>query len=618
MSAARTTSRERVRPPLEAADERTYDIALLRRLVPYTKGSRALFVIALLIAPVTALATTAQPALIREAIDAAIAGGSDSRLTDVALWFAAVLGVDFVARFVQVYVLQLGGQRTIATLRRATYERIQRLPLAYLDRTPVGRVVTRVTNDSDALGELFASGAILAIADVLTLIGIVAAMLYIDAYLTLVVFAAIPPLAVAVDFARRRMRDAFREVRGAIAQLNAYLAEQVQGIAVVQAFGREAECLDEYEDINETYRAANYRSIRYDALLYSIVESISAITVALVLWYASVRSGLLDAASSALYVGTVVAFYEYIQRFFVPIRDLSQKYAILQSSLAAAERIFGLLDVRDDDAPDALVGATPAADDDAVLALEDVDFEYRAGHPVLEGVTLRVRRGEKVAIVGATGAGKTTITQLLLRLYDVQGGAVRLRGADVRAIPRSELRASFGVVPQDVYLFSGTVLDNVAAFDPSPDRARAEQALERVGARALVARRGGLDARIDERGANWSAGERQLLAFARALYLDRDIVILDEATANVDSETEARLQAAVDIVLADRTAIVIAHRLSTIRNADRVIVMHKGKIAEEGSHETLLAADGLYARLHRLQFDGGAGGAANTASSEGE
>lgn len=609
MSAAQTSApaADRVRPPLESSAERSYDLALLRRLWPHTRGQRLYFLAALLLIPTTAGASLLQPLFIRDAIDAALVEHSGALLAQAAALFGVAIGVEFTTRFFQMLALQFGGQRTVAALRRATYERVQRLPLSYLDKTPVGRVVTRVTNDSDAIGELFASGAVLAVADIAMLFGIVGFMLYLDLWLSLVVFMAMPVLAIVVEVIRRRMREAFRTVRATIAQLNAYVAEQVGGIAVVQAFGREADCLAEYREINDAYRMANYRSIRYDALLYSVVESISAITVALMLWYASVRTGLLDEASSVAYVGTVIAFYEYIQRFFVPVRDLSQKYTILQSSLAAAERIFGLIDTEEDDAPAGLAPAdVPKLPEDVALALRDVSFAYRPNHPILEGISLDIRRGERVAIVGATGAGKTTLTALFLRLYDVQKGFVIVEGRDVREHDAEALRGRFAVVPQDVYLFAGSILENVSAFDPKVDETRVREALVRVGADALVERRGGMSAQVDERGANFSAGERQLLAFARALYLNRDIVVLDEATANVDSETEARLQAAVDVVLEGRTALVIAHRLSTIRNADRIIVMHKGRVAEEGTHEALLARGGLYARLHQLQFLEGA------------
>jgi ATP-binding cassette subfamily B protein len=392
----------------------------------------------------------------------------------------------------------------------------------------------------------------------------------------------------------------------------------VQGIAIVQAYRREAACAADYDEINRGYRDANRASIKYDALLYSIVESVSAGCIALVLYFAAVRAGWLraggaiDPATAAAHVGTVVAFYDYIQRFFVPIRDLSTKYTIVQQSLASAERVFGLLDVDEPDAPTGVPteeGGTSlqspsrtARGQDAVIRFDRVVFGYRPGVDVLHGIDFSVRRGEKLAIVGATGAGKTTVTTLLLRLHDVRSGSVSVDGVDVRRFDRHALRARFALVPQDAFLFAGTIRENVALGDPRPDDARVAEALRRVGAWELCAARGGLDARCAERGQNFSAGERQLLAFARALYRDAEIVVLDEATANVDSETEHALQAAVDEVLRGRTAIVIAHRLSTIRRADRILVFHGGRIVEQGTHEALLAAGGVYARLHRLQF----------------
>lgn len=594
-------------PPEEHAHTpASADLSMLRRLVPFISVPDAvLFIVSMaVLTPLASGASLFQPLLIKQAIDAALVTVSGEALLDVVWLFLIAISVEFVARFGQVYLLQLAGQRTLARLRSATFAKIQRLHISYFDRTPVGKIVTRVTNDADALGELFASGAIMAVADILMLVGIVGFMLYLDWRLALVAFCALPPLAVVVNIFRRLARDAFRAIRTRIAQLNAYLAEQVQGAAVIQAFGREAECQREYERINHAYREANHRAIRYDALLYSVVESVSAVTIALVLWYAAVRVGGLPRAESALWVGTVVAFYEYIQRFFVPIRDLAQKYTIVQSSLAAAERIFEVLDMREEDAPEGLpVTDAPPRESDAVLAFEDVRFGYREGQEVLRGIDFSARAGEKIAIVGATGAGKTTVTSLLLRLYDVTSGRVLVGGEDVRSLPREALRERFALVSQDVFLFAGTVLHNIAAGDPEPDVDRAAACLKQVGAWDMIEKReGGLDARVDERGQNFSAGERQLLAFARALYLDRDILILDEATASIDSETEARLQRAIEQVLEGRTAIIIAHRLSTIRAADRILVFHKGRIVEDGDHDALIAKNGVYARLVRLQF----------------
>ena len=593
-------------PEEQVTTELQADLTMLRRLIPYVRPHWMLFAFAFGLMPLAMGAALVQPLLIKQAIDSALITHDRAALGSTVWLFLIAIAVEFVARFGQVYTMQLGGQRSLAKLRMVTFGQIQRLHISYFDRTPVGKLVTRVTNDVDSLGELFASGAVMALADILMLGGIIGFMLYLDWRLSLVAFCALPPLALVVSIFRRYAREAFRSIRAKIALLNAYLAEQVQGVGLIQAFGREAECAQEYKGINADYRDANHRAIRYDALLYSVVESVASITIALVFWYAAVRFSGLPAEDMTAWVGTVVAFYEYIRRFFGPIRDLSQKYTIVQSSLAAAERIFGVLDIEELDAPDAIAldaVAPPAAEEEGpTLEFRDVEFGYREGQTVLHGVDFTARAGEKIAIVGATGAGKTTVTALLLRMHDVRSGNVLVEGRDVRARPVAQLRQRFGVVSQDVFFFAGTILENIAVGDAAPDRSRAEDCLRQVGALELIQPRGGVDARVDERGANWSAGERQLLAFARALYLDRPILILDEATASVDSQTEAKLQAAVERVLADRTAIVIAHRLSTIRTADRILVFHKGRIVERGTHEALIALRGVYARLHDLQF----------------
>lgn len=603
------------------------DRELFARLLPFLRPQGRLLLVAFLAMPAVAGANLVQPLLLKQAIDAVLIDESRRRLFEVVAFYAGSVVLETFFRFVQTYTMQLAGQRSMADLRRAVFAHIQRLPLRYFDRTPSGRIVTRATNDVDGLSELFASGAVTAVADVVTLLGIVLFMFALDWRLSLVTLTVLPVLAVVVDAFRRRARTAFREIRRRIAQLNSYLAEQVQGIAVVQALSRQPLCATEYRAINDAYREANLKSIRYDALLYSVVEAVATATVALLLWYAGVRAGGLDETASAAWVGTVVAFYEYIQRFFIPVRDLSTKFTVIQASFASAERIVGLLDEPAEDGvarpataalptsrrppggeADGGVGddAGPAAPtasptETPILAFEGVTFGYDPAHPVLHEVSFTVDPGETIALVGATGAGKTTVTSLLLRLYEHQEGRILFRGQDVRATPGPELRRRFAVVPQDVFLFSGTLLENIA-LEASPDRAAAQAALDRVGATELVADRGGLEARVEERGRNFSAGERQLVAFARALYRSPDVLILDEATANVDTETEARLQSAVQAVTQDRTSLVIAHRLSTVRDADRIFVFHRGRLVESGPHEALCAQGGIYAKLVALQF----------------
>jgi ATP-binding cassette subfamily B protein len=592
---------------VEPDDTSVHDLGLLLRVWPFLKPHRALVLISLLLVPVSSLAALVQPYLIKQTVDAVLLGPANVSWSILVIGYAVAVFFEFSARFAETYVMQLAGQRSMVDLRRAAFQHALRLRVRFYDKTPVGRVLTRVTNDVDALGELFSSGAVMAIADIVMVLGVIAFMLAIDWDLSLVAFAVLPPLAIAVELIRKLARRAFREIRAAVSQLNAYLSEQVQGMQVVQAFGREAACAEEYGLINDAHRVANHRSIRYDALLYAVVEAVSAASIAFVLLYAGQQLELLPAGTQpAVYVGTVVAFQQYIHQFFIPIRDLSTKYTIVQSSLAAAERVFGLLDQEDVEAAEST--PTTASRGDRSIAFEQVTFGYRPNEPVLHDLSFEVRPGETVAVVGPTGAGKTSIISLLLRFYDIGSGAIRVGGEDIASQSRKALRDQLSVVPQDVYLFAGTVAENIA-LSITPDLERVRDVLRRVGALYLVeGRPDGLRARVEERGGNFSAGERQLFAFARALYRDAPLLVLDEATAHIDSETEAKLQAAVLELIRGRTSLVIAHRLSTVRRANRILVLHKGRIVEQGTHEELIALGRTYATLYRLQLEQHASG----------
>ncbi len=574
-----------------------YDLGMLRALWPFLRPHAKPIVLSLGLLVVNSMLSILAPLVTRQAFDALNVADGFTTFARYGVLLLAISVVEQSLNFPQVYLMQLAGARAMGDLRQHVFQFLHTRRLAFFDRTPVGRLVTRVTNDVDAINEVFSSGALNAIGDLIKLVGIVAAMLLLDWRLALIAFVALPPVALLVNWTRKRLRDAFRQIRSKTARMNAYLNEQISGMAVVQAYAREGQAAAEFDQINDAYRQANNQSIVFDATLDAAIELVNTLCIATMLWYFGGRS-----VQSHVSFGTLFAFVQYIDKFFVPIRDLSSRFTQLQSAMAGAERIFQLFENTEEDAP-VTAKADSSGSSDVAFELERVSFEYKLNVPILREVSIRAHRGEKIALVGATGAGKSTVASLLLRLYEVKEGAVRVFGRSVQAIPRDELRRNFAVVPQEVFLFPGTIASNIAAGDKEIDRARVIRALERVGALDLFERReGGIDAKVEERGSNYSAGERQLIAFARALYRDPPILVLDEATANIDSDTEARLQSAVWAAMQGRSALIIAHRLSTIRAVDRIVVFHKGRVVEQGSHEALLAQGGAYARLYRLQF----------------
>jgi ATP-binding cassette subfamily B protein len=574
---------------------KAYDARLVGRLWEYIRPYRGVFWTALAVSPLQQAFGLVQPYLLKLGIDRLqMRGGAGLRW--IGIVYAGAIAGEFAAYYAQQYLTMVVAQRSLADLRVALFARVQRFPMRFFDRNPVGRVVSRLTTDVDVLQEMFAAGAMTIVLDVVGLAGIVALMLWINWRLALVSLALLPVTAAAIDFFRRQARRTYRMIRERIARINGYLQESISGMAAIALANREDRAFAEFSRLNSDHRDAYHLSNRFEAALFSFVEALGTVSIALILW----EGGRLEQAG-LVEIGTVFAFTEYIRRFFVPIRDFSQKYATMQSSMTAAERIFALLDLPVEERP--AHPRVPAVVQ-GEIEFDHVWFAYKDEDWVLRDVSFRVAAGERVAVVGATGSGKTTLVKLLDRLYDVQRGRVLVDGIDVRDWDPNALRRRIAVVLQDVFLFSGTIEANVTLGHPDISPAKVEAAATHVNADRFVRRLGGYDARVRERGSNLSGGQRQLLAFARALAHDPSILVLDEATSSVDPETEWLVQDALGKLLEGRTAVVIAHRLSTIENADRILVMHKGEVREQGTHRELLARGGVYARLYRVQYAG--------------
>lgn len=579
---------------------RVYDHRLMMRLLRYLRPSAGLVALATLLLVLFSLVSLAGPWVTGYAIDRYIAGGDAAGLLKICLaWFALLL-LTALIQYAQVLAMSLIGQQAMLRLRDEIYRHLQRLPVAFYDRNPVGRLMTRATNDVEVLNQMFAQGVVAIFGDLFTLAGIMVVLIVMSPRLALVTFLTLPLVfLISIQF-RGRVRRAFRDIRLALARINAHLQESLGGIAVVKAFRREARSAEEFDGLNAAHRDAFLESVRAFSIYFPLVELIQAIAFALILWYGGGR-----VLAGALTFGALVAFLQYAGRFYRPIRDLSDKYNILQEAMASAERIFRLLDTPGDTEPGGAERA-PSWNPRGEIRCEGVHFTYDGRTPVLSGIDAEIPAGRTTALVGATGSGKTTLAALLTRFHEPTSGRITIDGVDIARIPRRELRRAMAVVEQEVFLFSGTVAENVRLWDERVTDERLETALRASHAGRLVARLPqGLASPVAERGASFSTGERQLLAFARALAFDPDILILDEATASVDSETEALIQDALRALLSGRTAIVIAHRLSTVRSADRILVLQRGRVCEQGRHEELLALDGIYARLHRLQFRAG-------------
>ncbi|HEU4340424.1 MAG TPA: ABC transporter ATP-binding protein [Candidatus Binatia bacterium] len=574
-----------------------YDLRLVQRLWKFILPYKRLFWLAMLLLPLQQAFGLAQPYIMKIVIDQYIGGRDLWGLQGMGLLFFGALAGEVVTLFFHYYLTMAVAQSCLADLRVAIFSHVQKLPMSYFDRNPVGRLVTRMTTDVDVLQEMFSSGVMTLISDFVMVAWIVVIMLYIDVHLALVSLALIPLMALAINYFRVKARQTYRQIRERIARINAYLGEAISGMAVIQLFAREEKSYREFEALNAAHRDAYHLSNLYEGALYSMVEAAGSVSVALLLWYGGgeVLHGMIG-------IGTLVAFKEYIHRFFVPLRDFSQKYAVMQSAMSSAERIFQLLDTPIAiQSPKQAVIPRPFRGE---VVFDNVWFRYKTDDPVLKGVSFRIHPGERVAMVGPTGSGKTTTIKLLNRFYDVHKGSIKVSGVDVRDWDLQALRRHIGVVLQDVFLFSGDVRANLALGDHSIPMERIEQAARSANADKIIHRLpAGFGADVRERGSNFSGGQRQLLALARVLVFEPEILVLDEATSSIDTETESLVQDALERVMRRRTCLVIAHRLSTIRNADRIIVLHHGEVREMGSHAELMEKRGLYHRLYQLQYE---------------
>ena len=574
---------------------KVYDSRLMKRLLRYLKPYKWFVLFAFILILISSGFYLVGPHLIKIAIDEYIMKNNIGGLSFIALVYLFALIFGFVMKSFHTYIMQIIGQKVMYDMRMEIFTHLQGLSISFFNRNPVGRLITRVTTDVDALNELFASGVVTIFGDIFTLLGIIVFLLYYNVKLALITFSVVPILFIAAFLFKTKVRKSFREVRIRIARINSFLQENITGMKIVQIFNREEKNFGKFDSLNKDHLDAYLQTIFYYAIFYPAVEIISSLAIALIVWY-----GGINVLNNALSLGSLVAFITYAQRFYQPISDLSEKYNILQAAMAASERIFKLLDTKISipESPKPVKIKVLKGD----IEFKNVWFAYNKDY-VLKDISFKVKRGQSIAFVGATGAGKSTIINLLARFYDPDRGAVFIDGIDIKNMTKKTLRENLGVVLQDVFLFSGDIKYNISLGDDNISFEKIRKAAVEVNIEKFISKLpGGYSEDIRERGSILSFGQRQLLAFARALVYDPKILVLDEATSNVDTETEILIQNAVKKLMNGRTSIIIAHRLSTIQNTDKIIVIHKGGIREVGTHQQLLAKRGIYYKLYLLQY----------------
>ncbi len=575
---------------------KAYDSKLMKRLLTYIKPYQKYVIFAILLNVVVAALGPFRPYLTKVAVDDYIAKQNYHGLLIITLLLFATLIFQAIVQYFLTYFTQYIGQRTIFDIRTQLFTHTQNLAAKFFDKTPIGRIVTRVTNDIESLNEMFSSGIVMVFSDVFIILWIFVFMFFMNWQLSLVTLSVLPILVYGTFLFRKKVRNAYRNVRFHLARLNAYMQEHISGISVVQLFNKEKEELKKFANINNDHKQANIQSIFYYAIFYPSVELISSIAVGLIIWYGGGQS-----ISNVITLGTLFAFLQYTEMFFRPIRDLSEKYNILQTAMASSERVFKLLDdktiIKNPENPIKLNGFI------GNIEFKNVWFAYNDEEYILKDISFTVNRGKTIAIVGHTGAGKTSIINILTRFYDIQRGQILIDGIDIREINKRDLRKYISIVLQDVFLFSGTIKSNISMNNSNITDEQIVHAAKIVGADKFIEKLPNkYDEEVKERGATLSVGQKQLISFARALVYNPQILILDEATSSVDTETEILIQQAIDKLLKGRTAIVIAHRLSTIQKSDKIIVLHKGEIKEIGTHQELLAKRGIYYKLYQLQY----------------